>query len=90
MKCEPVHLSPGTWPDAESCKQCQKDQVACTQTRTAIRFNDVSSKIVNLNHTDGPGSSGTQPKAKRHSEFLLFLFFGDLIVSDMRRETGLC
>ncbi len=59
------------------------------QTRTAIRFNDVSGKIAKLNHTGGPGPSDTQPKAKRPSEFLLFSFLWGLIVSDMRRETDL-
>ncbi|RDW78917.1 uncharacterized protein DSM5745_05769 [Aspergillus mulundensis] len=37
FECEPTR--------APSCKQCEKDDVPCTQTKTPIRFSDVSGKI---------------------------------------------
>ncbi|KAL4946458.1 hypothetical protein BDV06DRAFT_218388 [Aspergillus oleicola] len=42
--------------DSVSCTQCQKDGVPCTQTKTRIRFSDVSGKVAKQNSNAGIAS----------------------------------
>ncbi|KAL6234358.1 hypothetical protein BDW75DRAFT_212539 [Aspergillus navahoensis] len=47
-----------------SCKQCQKDQVACVEPRRGIRFSDASAKIAKGN------ALSEAPKPRRHRKLV--------------------
>ncbi|KAL3477337.1 hypothetical protein BJX99DRAFT_269922 [Aspergillus californicus] len=72
-RCEPVHPTPGLEDrsSSDTCKQCERDRVSCTRTRSRIRFSNVSARVAAGN---GDGFSATEtPKTKVPSELLVYL-----------------